>query len=95
MELDGEDKASRDSFYGSSAARPAMLFDKHSKAVSRSERENAVNGLLGGTPGMLLLLLPLWSLWQDPILTFRAVLACAQHVRHSARNAPASRSSER
>ena len=59
MELDFEDKASRDSFYGSSAARPAMLFDKHSKAVSRSERENAVNGLLGGTPGMLLLLLPL------------------------------------
>lgn len=42
------------SFYGSSLARPALLHDKSSNVNLEIERENAVNGLLGGVPGAML-----------------------------------------
>jgi hypothetical protein len=41
------------SFYGNSLARPVLLFDKTSNTPIETERESAVNGLLGGVPGVL------------------------------------------
>lgn len=38
-------------FYGNALPRPAALFDKESNTIISENRENAVNGLLGGIPG--------------------------------------------
>lgn len=38
-------------FYGTTLARPAMMRGDSRDEVSHVDRENAVNGLLGGIPG--------------------------------------------